>query len=110
MKHAHARSEVRGRSGPETGRARVDGRGAAHSLGFRVDGPDGRLGTVVATLFGSFLESPDALEVRVGLFHPRTVVVPIDAVSNVDLDRKRLLLHSGLDLSDGSRVPPPNSG
>jgi hypothetical protein len=83
---------------------------AAHSLGFQVDGPDGRLGTVVATLFGSLVESPDALEVRVGLFHRRVVAVPIDAVSRVDLVRKRLILRCGVDLTDGSRVPPPDSG
>jgi len=45
-------------------------------LGFQVDGPNGRIGTVIGMAYGSRTRRPDAIEVRVGLFHRTVIVVP----------------------------------
>jgi hypothetical protein len=43
--------------------------------GFRVDGPDGRIGHVRGICFGDAAE-PEALEVRAGLLGRRTLLIP----------------------------------
>lgn len=57
----------------------------AGCCGYRVDGPDGRIGYVAAV-------QPDAIEVRVGLFARRTFTVPSEAIATVSLARRVLVL------------------
>lgn len=57
----------------------------AGCCGFRVDGPDGRVGYVAAVL-------PEALEVRVGLFARRTLTVPGEAVETISPRRRVVAL------------------
>jgi len=80
-------------------------RDLAHCLGFQVDGPTGRVGTVVGTVWGSQADRPEAIEIRVGLFHRSLIVVPAEAVATVNLSRKRVKLnatpHVGSSLGAG---------
>ena|SRR5437764_6533429 len=56
----------------------------AQSGGYRVDGPNGRIGTISAVGIGAGPGGPDCLHVRSGLFIRRTVTVGIDQVASVD--------------------------
>jgi hypothetical protein len=67
-------------------------RDLGHCLGYTVDGPSGRIGTVVGVLVGSSADSPDALEVRVGLYNRRVIVVPVGAVAAVRRSSTRVTL------------------
>lgn len=53
--------------------------------GYRVDGPDGRVGYVGAV-------QPDALDVRTGLFARRTLTVPNEAVETISRRRRVVVL------------------
>jgi hypothetical protein len=61
-------------------------------LGFQVDGPNGRVGTVTGIAYGSQRHGPDAIEIRVGLFKPTVIVVPPEQVIAADPSTKRLTL------------------
>lgn len=61
-------------------------------LGFRVDGPNGRIGTVIGLAYGSQKHQPDAIEIRVGLFQRTVIVVPPEEVVAADPSTKRLTL------------------
>jgi|KBSMisStaDraftv2_1062788.scaffolds.fasta_scaffold1084264_1 hypothetical protein len=61
-------------------------------LGFQVDGPNGRFGTVIGMAYGSRTRRPDAIEVRVGLFHRTVIVVPPEEVIAADPSTRRLTL------------------
>jgi hypothetical protein len=61
-------------------------------LGFRVDGPDGRIGTVTGMAYGSQTHRPDAIEIRAGLFQRTMIVVPPEEVIAADPSTKRLTL------------------
>jgi hypothetical protein len=62
------------------------------SLGFQVDGPNGRIGTVIGLAYGSQTHQPDAIEIRVGLFQRTVIVVPPEEVIGADSSTKRLTL------------------
>ena len=82
----------------------------AHCHGSRVDDRNGRVGTVVGVLFGAWIDRPDAIEVRVGLFRRGLLVIPVDAVAEVLRTEKRVILHTDVDLADATpqdRVPAP---
>jgi hypothetical protein len=68
-------------------------------IGFRVDGPDGRVGTLVGVVAGAWTDRPDAIEVRIGLFRPAILVVGAEAVARVDPARRRVLLRASPDLA-----------
>jgi hypothetical protein len=68
--------------------------------GYRVDDPNGRVGTVEAVVAGAWSEWPDALEVRVGMFRPAILVVGVEDVAGVDTDRRRVLLRACVDLAN----------
>lgn len=72
----------------------------AASHGYRVDDPDGRVGTVDGVVAGAWSDRPDAIEVRVGLFRPAVLVVGVADVAAVDTDRRRVLLGTSVDLAD----------
>ena len=68
------------------------GRDLTMCLGFRVDGPNGRIGTVIGLAYGSQMHQPDAIEIRVGLFQRTVIVVPPEEVVAADPSTKRLTL------------------
>jgi hypothetical protein len=59
----------------------------AHSDGFRVDGPAGRIGTVLRTIEGS-----EVLIVRTGILGSHSVMVPFADVERLEPWRERLAL------------------
>ena len=61
-----------------------------HCEGFRVDGPEGRVGVVEAVL--GHEDEPTTLAVREGLFALRTVYVPIEQVADIDPRAERIVL------------------
>jgi hypothetical protein len=60
--------------------------------GFRVDSPRGRVGIVSELVFGSRLDQPDALVVRVGLLARRTILISTSEVAEIVPSEKRLRL------------------
>jgi hypothetical protein len=66
--------------------ARVDG--------FQVDSPDGLIGFVEGLRFVSRIDEPDLLEVRGGRFGRELVLIPAEAVEEVDTDLERVLVRS----------------
>lgn len=70
-------------------------------LGFQVDGPNGRIGTVTGIAYGSQTHRPDAIEIRVGLFERSVIVVPPGEVVAADPSTKRLMLRR-----DPRALPP----
>ncbi len=69
-------------------------------LGYRVDDPNGRVGTVDGIVAGAWTDRPDAIEVRVGLFRPAILMVPADAVAGVQQARRRVILRESVDVAD----------
>lgn len=69
-------------------------------MGYRVDDPNGRVGTVTGLIAGVWTDRPDAIEVRVGLFRTAGLVVPTDAVAVVHPARRRVILREAVDLDD----------
>ena len=63
-------------------------------LGFQVDGPNGRIGTVIGIAYGNQTHRPDAIEIRVGLFHRIVIVVRPEEVIAADPSTQRLTLRS----------------
>ena len=59
----------------------------AHSDGFRVDGPAGRIGTVLRTI-----EGREMLIVRTGILGSHSVMVPFADVERLEPWRERLAL------------------
>jgi hypothetical protein len=59
--------------------------------GFRVDGPDGRIGHVRGIRFDDAAE-PNALEVRAGLLGRRTLLIPAADIVKAVPEERRLLL------------------
>ncbi len=61
--------------------------------GFAVFDPGGRIGVVATLEFGSRFDRPDVLVVRRGLIRRRAFRVPVEQVVEVDLERRRVLVH-----------------
>ena len=72
-------STLIGRPGQEH---EVDYLALAASQGYRVDDPNGRVGTVDGVVAGAWSDRPDAIEVRVGLFRPAVLMVGAEAVAD----------------------------
>jgi hypothetical protein len=66
--------------------------------GYRVDDPNGRVGTVDAVVGGAWSDRPEAIEVRVGLFRPSLIIVGVEDVAGVDPVRRRVVLRTSVDL------------
>jgi hypothetical protein len=64
----------------------------AHCEGFLVDSPTGPVGVVESVLFGSRLDVPDELEIRVGRLRAVQFVVPIGEIEGVDPEEHRIRL------------------
>src|SRR6476469_771898 len=69
-------------------------------LGYRVDDPNGRVGTVAGIVSGTWTDRPDAIEIRVGLFRPAILMVPAVAVARGHCARVRLIRRDSLRLAD----------
>jgi hypothetical protein len=54
------------------------------AVGFRVDGPEGRIGVLTAIEAGDRGDASDHIEVRTGLFIMRTARIPVADVLGVD--------------------------
>jgi hypothetical protein len=85
---------------PHSPERAVDLTELADSHGYRVDDPNGRVGTVDGVVAGAWSDRPDAIEVRVGLFRPAVVVVGVADVAGIDPARRRVLLGTSVDLAD----------
>jgi hypothetical protein len=64
--------------------------------GFRVDGPDGRIGTVIAVSSSAPTARPDTMQVTAGLFVQRVVTVSAAEIVRIDDDRRRVLVRTML--------------
>jgi hypothetical protein len=60
--------------------------------GFRVESPDGEIGTVRGLRFRDSIE-PELLEVRTGLFSRRVLLIPIARVERIMPKEQRIILH-----------------
>jgi hypothetical protein len=60
--------------------------------GFRVDGPEGRVGYVKSVTSEASPRAPDTLHVATGLFIVRVVPVPAADIVDVEPERRRLLI------------------
>lgn len=78
-------------------RSASDGIGAVE--GFRVDGPDGRIG-VVTRVSSSTVDGPaDTIHVVTGLFIVRVVPVAGSEIVQIDTERRRVVIRSMVRLS-----------
>jgi hypothetical protein len=64
------------------------------AAGFRVDGPEGRVGTVRAFVPGDLGTGHDRVRVDIGLFMRSAIWVPLGDVRHVDMERRRVLVRS----------------
>ncbi len=64
--------------------------------GFRVDGPDGRIGTVTSVSATTSSAPPDTMHVVTGLFIVRVVPVAAPEVIQIDDERRRVLVRTML--------------
>jgi len=78
---------------PPRSRQTADIRGVE---GFRVDGPDGRIGTVTSVSSSTPGAPPDTIQVVTGLFIVRVVPVAAAEILQVDDDRRRILIRTML--------------
>jgi hypothetical protein len=85
---------------PDGTRDAVDLDALGECLGYRVDDPNGRVGTVDGVIAGPWTDRPDAIEVRVGLFRQAILTVPAEAVAGVLRAGRRVLLRETVDLRD----------
>jgi hypothetical protein len=61
--------------------------------GYRVDGPDGRIGHVRSVRLGASGEA-EVLEVRAGLLGRRTLLIPVTEVDEIIPEQGRLILRA----------------
>lgn len=64
----------------------------AHCEGFEVECPRGAVGVVESVRFVSRLDRPDQLEVGIGRFRSRALMVPVEGVEEVDPEQRRIRL------------------
>lgn len=62
------------------------------AAGFRVDGPDGRIGVLYGVAPDEPTAPPERLLVSMGLFIVTTVSIPIGEVRSVDGERRRIIV------------------
>lgn len=67
-----------------------------HVEGFRVDGPDGRIGTVTGVSSSTPGAPLDAIEVVTGLFIIRVARVTASEILQIDDERRRILVRTML--------------
>lgn len=62
-------------------------------LGFKAFDPGGRIGVVADLEYGSRRDRPDYLILRRGLFRRHRLRVPVEQVVEINLERRRVLVH-----------------
>jgi hypothetical protein len=67
-----------------------------HCEGFRVDGPEGRLGIVEHVVYRSRADRPDVVAVTSGVWRARTAEVLVAEVTEVWPAQERLVVRRGL--------------
>jgi hypothetical protein len=67
--------------------------------GFRVESPEGEIGTVKGLRFQGSLE-PELLEVRTGLFGRRALLVPVERVAEIVPAQKLIILRPREPVTD----------
>jgi hypothetical protein len=67
--------------------------------GFRVEAPEGEMGTVRGLRFEGSLE-PELLEVRSGLFGRRVRLIPVERIEEIVADQKLIVLRARKPLAD----------
>ncbi|MGH3141427.1 MAG: hypothetical protein ACRDQE_17005 [Gaiellales bacterium] len=67
--------------------------------GFRVDGPDGRIGVVTRVFPSTGGGAPDTIDVVTGLFIVRVVPVAGSEIVQIDAEHRRLVIRSMVRLS-----------
>jgi hypothetical protein len=72
--------------------------------GFRVDGPDGRIGTVTAVSSSTPGRAADTLHVVTGLFIMRVVSVGAPHIVAIDRDGRRVLIRMMLRAPRSSNI------
>ena len=82
--------------GPRTSPPLDQGYWLGHCEGFRVDGPEGRLGIVEHVVYRSRADRPDVVAVTSGLWRARTAEVPVADVTEVWPAQERLVVRGGL--------------
>lgn len=87
---------------PPRSRQTADIRGVE---GFRIDGPDGRIGTVTSVSSSTPGAPPDTIQVMTGLFIVRVVPVAAAEILQVDDDRRRILIRTMLRRPRTPHVP-----
>ena len=95
--HRLPRFIVRGSKAGEDGPSRSPGPVAAaywlrHCDGFRVDGPNGRIGVVDHVEQGGEADVPDIMAVASGLWRIRLSRIPLADVVQVDPGRRRVVV------------------
>jgi hypothetical protein len=76
---------------------------AEHWVGFRLDGPSGRLGTIRAVGFDPSTGEPAWLHVRTGLFMRRTLAIPFRDIESIEPIRGRVTVTTA---ETSTRWPP----
>jgi hypothetical protein len=74
------------------------------AAGFRVDGPEGRIGTLSALVPGDLGIRPDRLRVDVGVFLRREIEIPVGDVRAVEPVRRRVVVRAAPRLTRPARA------
>lgn len=81
-------------SDPALPQAQRPRRSLARCEGFEVSSPEGVVGYVEGLRFLSRIDEPDLLEVRGGRFGRELVLIPVEAIEDVDVEEERLVVRS----------------
>jgi hypothetical protein len=81
-------------SDPTHSRTQRTRRSLARCEGFEVVSPDGAVGLVEGLRFLSRIDEPDLLEVRGGRFGRELVLIPVEAVEEVQFEEARIVVRS----------------
>jgi hypothetical protein len=76
--------------------------------GFRVESPDGDVGTVKGLRFRDSIE-PELLEVRTGLFGRRVLLIPVERVEQIFSNERRIILSGSSRFADPDVADRPQS-
>ncbi len=72
----------------------------ARCEGWHVETPSGRLGTVCRLLYGSDVDTPDALLIQTGILRRRQILIDTQTVSGIVPSEGKLLLDATPDVVD----------
>ena len=67
--------------------------------GFRIESPDGRIGSVQGLRFRASIE-PELLEVRAGLLGRRLLLIPVEQVQQIFPKERRIVLRASPQITE----------